>query len=141
MKKTKPVMQREKLPGDFMALVRMHPPAAVHNEVAYANAVEVMDALTSLPELNKDQVRYLDTLSVLVEAYEDEHHHIDVSHVSPVDALRQLMAEHDMSASDLGRVLGERSLGPKILNGDRDLSKAHVRKLADHFGVRADLFL
>ena len=51
------------------------------------------------------------------------------------------MAARDTNASDLGRLLGERSLGPKILSGQRELSKAHIRKLADHFGVSAGLFL
>lgn len=61
--------------------------------------------------------------------------------LGPLDILRHLMAEHEMNASDLGRLLNERSLGPKILNGTRELSKAHIRKLAQHFGVPADLFL
>jgi antitoxin component HigA of HigAB toxin-antitoxin module len=46
-----------------------------------------------------------------------------------------------MNASDLSRLLGEPALGSKILNGNRELSKAHIRTLADRFKVRADLFL
>jgi antitoxin component HigA of HigAB toxin-antitoxin module len=40
-----------------------------------------------------------------------------------------------MNASDIGRLLGDRSLGPKILNGDRALSKSHIKILAQHFNV------
>ena len=46
-----------------------------------------------------------------------------------------------MSASELGRLLCERSLGVKKLNKHRELSKSHIRKLADYFKVSADLFL
>jgi antitoxin component HigA of HigAB toxin-antitoxin module len=46
-----------------------------------------------------------------------------------------------MNASDLGRLLGQRELGPKILNGARSLSKRHIRKLSEYFGVTADTFL
>src|SRR3954451_19389626 len=100
-----------KLPTDFSALVQMLPPAAIHDEVAYKNAQETIDALTTLPELTEGQSKYLDTLSVLAEVYEDERHAIDVSGVTPVDVLKTLMDAHGMSASDVGRLLGERSLG------------------------------
>jgi antitoxin component HigA of HigAB toxin-antitoxin module len=46
-----------------------------------------------------------------------------------------------MNESDLGRLLGERSLGHKILKGDRQLSKAHIRRLSDYFKVDAGAFL
>ena len=55
--------------------------------------------------------------------------------------LRYLMDDRRMNASDLGRLLGDRSLGPKILNGDRDLSKAHIRTLARHFHVSPAVLL
>jgi HTH-type transcriptional regulator/antitoxin HigA len=129
------------LPTDFRDLVRLHPPRAIHDEVAYRNTQEMIDALTSVPKLSRGQTDYLDTLTILFEAYEDEHHAISAANVRPLDALRELMEEHGMSSSDIGRLLGERSLGPKILNKQRELSKAHLRKLAEHFKVSADLFL
>jgi len=46
-----------------------------------------------------------------------------------------------MTASDLGRLLGQRQLGATILRGDRKLSKTHIRRLAEHFHVDAGLFL
>src|SRR5205085_6461856 len=113
-------------------LVRGPPPLAIRDEVAYRNAQQVIDALTSIPHLSKDQMQYLDTLSILFEAYENEHHGFYEYPVGPLEALRFLLEEHDMTASDLGRLLGERSLGSKILTGERRLSQAHIRALADH---------
>lgn len=46
-----------------------------------------------------------------------------------------------MNASDLGKLLGDRSLGSRILNGQRGLSKNHIRILAGHFSVSPALFL
>jgi antitoxin component HigA of HigAB toxin-antitoxin module len=43
--------------------------------------------------------------------------------------------------SDLGRLLGDRSLRPKILNGQRALSKAHIKILAKHFKVSPAVLL
>lgn len=51
------------------------------------------------------------------------------------------MEDRGLTASDLGRLLGERSLGPKVLNGDRALSKAHIKILAKHFRVSPAVLL
>jgi antitoxin component HigA of HigAB toxin-antitoxin module len=37
--------------------------------------------------------------------------------------------------------LGNRALASLILRGQRQLSKSHIRKLADHFKVSPALFL
>ena len=129
------------LPKDFDALVRMHPPRAIGDEVEYENTQEIIDALTCIAKPTKGQADYLQTLVILFSDYESNAHAIDTSDLSPLEMLKHFMEQHGMNASDLGRLLGERSLGPKILNGNRELSKAHIRKLADHFSVPADLFV
>ncbi len=55
------------LPTDFADLVAMLPPMAIHDEQAYENTIEMIDALTCLPRPSKGQSEYLDTLSVLVD--------------------------------------------------------------------------
>jgi HTH-type transcriptional regulator/antitoxin HigA len=127
------------LPADFHALVRILPPATIRDQVDYDNVQELIDALTSLPKLTDGQEHYLDTLAVLMHAHEEEVE--PMPNVSPVEMLKFLMEQNEMNASDLGRLLGERSLGPKVLNGDRELSKAHIRKLAERFAVSPALFL
>lgn len=127
------------LAKDYAGLVALHMPRAVHDDVDYRNAMEMVDALTRLPDPNQDQLDYLETLGLLVEAYEAARHPIVPA--DPLDVLKHLMEENDMNVSDLGRLLGERSLGSKILSGERELSKAHIRTLARRFNVGADLFL
>lgn len=51
------------------------------------------------------------------------------------ERLRALMNAAEMNASDLGRLLGNRALGNKLLRGERQLPKTHIRRLADHFAV------
>jgi len=47
-----------------------------------------------------------------------------------------------LTAADLSRLLGgSRNLGAMILRGERKLTLNHVRTLARHFHVSADLFL
>jgi antitoxin component HigA of HigAB toxin-antitoxin module len=62
--------------------------------------------------------------------------------VSIQTRLRHLLDESGLSAADLSRLLGgSPNLGSMILRGDRNLTLAHVRKLADPFRVSPELFI
>jgi len=128
-----------RVPKTYESLVAMLPPRPVHDDVDLANATEVIDRLAGFP-LNADQEDYLEALSTFVEAYEAQRFPMDDLR-TPLDILKAMLGEHNMTASDLGRLLGNRTLGAAILAGRRSLSKAHIRKLAEHFKVEPGLFL
>lgn len=138
--KTNSAMAFKNIPSDYQGLVMMFMPKAIHDEIDYQNTVEVIDALAG-HELGDEQELFLDTLSTLVEAYEDEHHAIQTRGLSPIEALKFLMEEHEMTAADLGKLLGERTLGSKILRGDRKIGLKYAKSLARKFGVDASLFI
>ena len=60
--------------------------------------------------------------------------------LSPAETLIFLLEENGMSVHDLGRLLGDRAAGQKILTGKRDLSKDQIQLLAEHFKVSPGLF-
>jgi HTH-type transcriptional regulator/antitoxin HigA len=128
------------MPKSFDGLCRMLPPRPIHSETDYDNAIEMLDSLVGF-DLNPDQEDYLIVLTTLVGEYEDEHYAIDSSDATGLPALKYLLEQNNMTASDLGLLLGNRSLGSKILRGERQLSKTHIRKLAERFKVDAGLFL
>ena len=133
---------KEKLPGRFENLVGLMPPQALMDDMRYENMVEMIDRLMAAGKLTKGQELYMETLAQLVGAYEAQHHSIDTTDLSGVDALRLLLVENDMNASDLARLLGIHvSMGSKILNRERSLTIEHLRKLADRFKVRPGLFM
>jgi HTH-type transcriptional regulator/antitoxin HigA len=92
--------------------------------------------------LTRGQERYLETLVQLVQAYEARHHAIETADISGIGVLKYLLAENDMSASDLARLLGVHvSMGSKILKGERSLTVEHLRKLAGRFKVSPEVFM
>jgi len=127
-------MTRDKIPKTYVELVKLFMPRPLHDEVDYRNALGVLDAMAGFA-MNADQEDYFDAIATFVEKYEGEHHAIDGSEMTPVELIRSLMDEHEMSESDLGRLLGDRSLGHRILSGNRELSKVHIRVLAAHFSL------
>jgi len=117
MKTTHTKIEFTGLPKDYTGLCRMLTPRPIH-----------------------DQEDYFDLLCRLIEDYDKEH--LDAPKATALDALQHLLDAHDMSAADLARLLGvHRTLGGMILRGERQLTLAHVRTLAKHFSVSADLFL
>jgi HTH-type transcriptional regulator / antitoxin HigA len=137
------VAPKIRVKDDYLELVKRFPLTPLRTESQYKAAVKVMDSLSIIDEdkLTPGQTDYLLVLTDLVEKHESEKHAIDLSRLSGLDSLKFLLEENDMSASDLGRLLGNRQLGSAILRGDRQLSKEHIRKLCDRFKVSADLFV
>ena len=138
--KTASAMIFEKMPRSYRGLVMMFMPRSIHDEIDYENTVEIIDALVG-HDLSAEQELFLDTLSTLVEAYENEHHAIKTRGVSPLARLQFLMDEHGMVAADLGKLLGERTLGSKILRGERKIALKYAKALAEKFGVDVSLFI
>lgn len=92
-------------------------------------------------ELSEAESDQSEIFSILIEKYENEHYAIDRPSVTPLEFPALLLKESGMSQSGLDRLLGDRSLGYKILSGERELSKAHIKTLSEHFKVNACAFL
>jgi HTH-type transcriptional regulator/antitoxin HigA len=129
--------------GSYLALVREFPLRPIRGKKEYEQAAAVLDALAVRPEgtLDAGEQDYLDTLTLLVRAHDDEHHEMKSGAGDALSRLKYLMEESGMRTIDLGRVLGNRGLASLILNGRRQLSKTHIRKLSEHFKVSPALFL
>ena len=118
------------------------PPQAILDDVQYENTLEMIDRLMTAGKLTGGQELYLQTLVQLVQAFEAQRYPIRTSDISGLDSLKHLMAENNMNASDLARLLGVHpSMGSKILKGERSLTVDHLRTLSQHFKVSPGLFI
>lgn len=123
--------------------VRVWPcaPFPVRSERDHAQAIAILNQLVPLDRPTPVERDFVDIMLPVVEAYEACHHAIDTSGISSLDLLRSLLADHGMSAADLGRLLGNRSLGSAILRGERELNKTHIKILAERFKLNPAVFL
>jgi antitoxin component HigA of HigAB toxin-antitoxin module len=60
---------------------------------------------------------------------------------SVTQIIESFMEDHGMTQSDLGRTLGDRTLGHKILTGKRQLTVPQIKTLAETFKVSPELFM
>ena len=132
-----------RLTAGYLAMIHSFPLRPLRSEREYDAALSVLDSLAVRSEgsLDPGEQDYFDTLTILVEAYDQEHYAGDMEHGDPLAMLKYLMQESGMTQAELGRLLGNRSLASQILNGHRQLSKTHIRKLADDFKVSPAVFL
>jgi HTH-type transcriptional regulator/antitoxin HigA len=128
------------LPKTYRELCGLLMPRKIHDEAELEAAQEIMDALAVQPARTPDQDDYLETLAELVEAYEDQA--VKFSKRPGLETLKFLLMENRLTASDLSRLLGtDISLGYRILDGERNLTTRHIKKLARHFHVGPEVFL
>ena len=127
----------------YLELVRKFPLKPIRSDRQLRAAHKVIDELTRHPEetLSDDQKDYLEVLGDLTIAYENRIMSAETASVSGLDILKHLLEANNMTASDLGRLLGNRELGSKILRGQREISKANADALGSRFGLPSHLFL
>ena len=136
--------------GEYLRLCAAFPLAPISSKAKLRAAERTMDRLAVIDEdrLTRAQADYLSVLTDLYEAAERRLYAAELAEldeslaaIDAVDSLRHLLEQNEMSGSDLGRLLGNRQLGNAILRRERQLSKEHIRVLASHFRVSADLLL
>lgn len=129
-----------RIPKTYPGLIAWHVPRPLHDQADYENAVEIVDQLAG-HELNADQDDYLDLLSDLVAAYEEQHAK-PLRRISGLEALRFILSENNLTGDDLAKLLKvERSVAYRILKGSRNLTADHIRTLSRRLSVSSDLFL
>ncbi|MEI7929024.1 MAG: hypothetical protein WCH40_10790 [Verrucomicrobiales bacterium] len=129
------------MPRDYAGLCKVMLPRPIHDDIAYANTVEIADVFAGLEDrMTEDQNDYFDLLCELIEKY-------DSLSTKPVTLralalLKHMAAEQGLTGAGLSRILGKSSsLGPMILRGERKLTAEHAICLGKHFRLRPDAFL
>ena len=129
------------LPKDYTGLCQRYVPRPLHDAADYAAASQAIEPLLGLEErLTVDQADYIEAVSSFIEAYDRVK--VKWPKGTPLDTLKFLLEQHAMSAADLVRVLGsDRSMGPKLLRGERRLTVDHIHTLARHFHIEPGVLL
>lgn len=100
----------------------------IRTDADYKAALATVSRLVDLdPERGTPDGDLLEVLSLLVEAYEDEHY--PIAPPSPIEAIRFHMEQTGMTPGDLVPYLGSRPRVSEILSGKRQLTMAMVRRL------------
>jgi HTH-type transcriptional regulator/antitoxin HigA len=103
-------------------------------------AVAMIDQLTDRARLTREEEDYLEVLSAVVEAYEDEHD--PLPDMTPIAALKYLLDENGLTQAQLSMETGiPVATISEILNARRGISPKVRALLAKRFKVNPALFV
>jgi HTH-type transcriptional regulator/antitoxin HigA len=122
----------------YLELVMGFPLASIRSDEQLHEAQKVMDRVLARGKLDAGEEMYLDALSDLVAAYEDEHYAIEPA--SDADMLRHLMEAKGVTQAQLSRDTKiPKSTVSEMLAGKKPFSRQIVRKLSAYFRVDVGL--
>jgi HTH-type transcriptional regulator/antitoxin HigA len=103
-------------------------------EAALSRAEKLMAAEAGTAEADE-----LEHLAMVIEAYEDKHHAIDLP--DPVAAIHFRMDQEGLTNKDLVPLLGSSAKVSEVLSGKRDLTLSMIRALNKHLGIPAEVLI
>ena len=122
-----------KIPKSYAGLMALHLLRPIRDQVDADNAAEMIDLLAGRT-LNAEQADYLDLLSDLYEKWESTQ--FPLSRATGAELLRLVLAERNEGATNLAKLLGiDASLAYRLLRGERQLTAAQIRKVANTYGM------
>jgi HTH-type transcriptional regulator / antitoxin HigA len=122
----------------YLGLVVAFPLASIKSHEQLQEAQKVVDQLLTRGRLDEGEEMYLDALSDLVAAYEDQYYAIEPA--SDGEMLRHLMEAKGVTQAQLRRdTTIPKSTISEILAGKKPFSRHVIRKLADYFDVDASV--
>jgi HTH-type transcriptional regulator/antitoxin HigA len=129
-------------PTKYAKLLANTLPKRIETDSEFDRFVETAETLAraiSHGKATREEVALHSLLATLIKEYDDRAYPIPPG--DPIRILRYLMDQRGLRASDLTPVFGARSIASLVLNGKRELSKTHIRKLSGFFRVSPALFL
>jgi len=111
----------------------------IRTETQYWDYCNRLEELVMQESNDQELEEEIDLLTLLIEKWDEEHD--TLGKADPVEALKYLMAEHQLKAKDLAELLGiSKGFMSEILSYKKGFSKEIIRKLAEHFKVKQELF-
>jgi len=114
-------------------------PHVIHTEAENERCTAVLESLLRKRGRTSEEGRLAELLTLLIEEFEEREFELPRK-AGPVDILRHLMDQQQLRQRDLLDVFGNASVISEVLNGKRELSKAHIAKLSERFHVSPALF-
>ena len=105
----------------------------------YQRTVTLLDELVDIVGDNENHslINLMDTLSLLVESYENKHY--PMTDVSAPEVLQSIMQEHGLQENDFPEI-GDQHEVLSILNGEHELNPQQIRALSERFQVSKLVF-
>ena|SRR5437764_9150900 len=124
---------------DYAALLSETKPEVIRGEQQNQYFLEKLERLTSKKSVSPAERKLIELLTVLIEDFESKAY--PIGEATPIEVLHELMEANGLKQKDLvGSIFETASVASDVLNGKRELTKEHIRRLSKRFGVSPAVF-
>jgi HTH-type transcriptional regulator/antitoxin HigA len=126
--------------SEYAALLSSTLPAVIRNEAENERYLAMLQELDRKGNrMTAAERRMAELLTLLIEDFEEKHYSLKSS--SPLDVLNELMRANDLKQKDLVDIFGTPSIVSEVLNGKRQFTTEHIRRLSKRFHVSPEVFI
>ena len=124
---------------EYAELLAQTLPGVIHSEKENEHFISILEGLEHRSQdWTAAEAKIAELLTLLIEEFEDENYQLKAA--TPIEVLRELMESNDLKQKDLVDVFGAESTVSAVLNGKRDMTKEHIKRLSERFHVSPEVF-
>jgi HTH-type transcriptional regulator/antitoxin HigA len=125
---------------EYARLLAQTLPSVIHTEDENERFIATLEKLERRSRnWSPAEAKLAELLTLLIENFEDQKYKLKAA--TPIEVLGELMESNGLKQKDLLDVFGAESTVSAVLNGKRDMTREHIKRLSKRFQVSPEGFL
>jgi HTH-type transcriptional regulator / antitoxin HigA len=114
-------------------------PSVIHSEDENERFIATLEKLERRSRnWSPAEAKLAELLTLLIENFEDQNYKLKAA--TPTEVLCELMESNGLKQKDLMDVFGAESTVSAVLNGKREMTREHIKRLSRRFRVSPEVF-
>jgi HTH-type transcriptional regulator/antitoxin HigA len=124
---------------EYARLLAQTLPSVIHTEDENERFIATLEKLERRSRIwSPAEAKLAELLTLLIENFEDQNYKLKAA--TPTEVLCELMESNGLKQKDLMDVFGAESTVSAVLNGKREMTREHIKRLSRRFHVSPEVF-
>jgi HTH-type transcriptional regulator/antitoxin HigA len=124
---------------EYARLLAQTLPSVIHTEGENERFIAALEKLERRSRnWSLAEAKLAELLTLLIENFEDQNYKLKAA--TPTEVLCELMESNGLKQKDLMDVFGAESTVSAVLNGKREMTREHIKRLSRRFHVSPEVF-
>ena len=124
---------------EYARLLAQTLPSVIHTEDENERFIATLEKLERRSRhWSPAEAKLAELLTLLIENFEDQNYKLKAA--TPIEVLCELMESNGLKQKDLMDVFGAESTVSAVLNGKREMTREHIKRLSRRFHVSPEVF-
>lgn len=124
---------------EYARLLAQTLPSVIHTEDENERFTAALEKLERRSRnWSPAEAKLAELLTLLIENFEDQNYKLKAA--TPTEVLCELMESNGLKQKDLMDIFGAESTVSAVLNGKREMTREHIKRLSRRFHVSPEVF-